>query len=79
MPCRKKTKDPNALDEIQKRILKALTEFNDPAGCKEIAQKADLPTPKVTGKLRGLKNRGLVESPVKGKYVITEEGRKLIS
>ncbi len=78
MACRKKTKDPKALDEIQKRILKALSTFNEPAGCKEIAEKADLPTPKVTGKLRGLKNRGLVDSPVKGKYVITEEAKKLI-
>ncbi len=78
MACRKKAKDPKELDEIQKRILKALAEFTEPAGCKEIAEKAGLPTPKVTGKLRGLKNRGFVESPVKGKYVITAEGKSLI-
>lgn len=58
--------------------MKALSELSEPAGCKEIAEKAYLPTPKVIGKLRGLKNRGLVESPVKGKYVITEEGKKLL-
>ena len=77
MPCRKKKKQ-EGLDEVQKAILNALKEFIEPAGCKEIAEKAGLPTPKVTGKLRGLKNKGLVESPVKGKYVITEEGKKAL-
>lgn len=76
MPCkRKKTEE---LDDIQKKILKALTAMKEPAGCGEIAKAAGLPTPKVTGKLRGLKSRGLVESPVKGKYVITEEGKKKV-
>ena len=30
------------------------------------------------GKLRGLKKDGLVESPIKGKYVVTERGKGLI-
>jgi len=76
MPCtRKKNED---LDDIQKKILKALSTMKEPAGCGEIAKAAGLPTPKVTGKLRGLKSRGLVDSPVKGKYVITEEGKKKV-
>jgi len=30
------------------------------------------------GKLRSLSKEGLVESPVKGKYVITEKGRSAL-
>ncbi|RKY96394.1 MAG: Fur family transcriptional regulator, partial [Candidatus Hydrothermota bacterium] len=42
------------------------------------AKAAGLPTPKVRGKLRGLKSRGRVDSPIKGKYIITEDGKKKI-
>lgn len=48
------------LDEVGKAILKALVQLRDPAGCGEIATKAGLPTPKVTGKMRGLLKGGLV-------------------
>jgi len=72
---KKKSED---LDEIQIKILKALSNMKEPAGCGEIAKAAGLLTPKVTGKLRGLKSRGLVNSPIKGKYIITEEGKKKI-
>lgn len=63
------------LDEVGKAILAALAGMAEPAGCGEIAKEAGLPTPKVVGKLRGLLKQGLVERPVKGKYVITAEGR----
>lgn len=76
MPCRRKKSED--LDDIQIKILKALSTMKEPAGCGEIAKAAGLPTPKVMGKLRGLKSRGLVDSPVKGKYIITEEGKKKI-
>lgn len=67
------------LTEEQKQILKALKSFTEPAGCKEIGEAADMPWRSVMGKLRGLSGEELVESPVKGKYVITEKGRKAIS
>ena len=76
MPCRRKKSED--LDEIQIKILKALSTMKEPDGCGEIVKAAGLPTPKVTGKLRGLKSRGLVNSPIKGKYIITEEGKKKI-
>ncbi len=66
------------MDEISLKILKALSELKEPAGCGEIGKKADLPVPKVMGKLRSLSKEGLVESPVKGKYVITEKGRSAL-
>jgi len=64
------------LGEEQKGILRALTQLTDPAGCKVIGEKAGIPWRTVMAKLRGLKKEGYVESPVKGKYVITEKGRE---
>jgi len=63
------------LGEEQKGILKALTQLTEPAGCKVIGETAEIPWRTVMAKLRGLKKEGYVESPVKGKYVITEKGR----
>jgi len=74
-PCRPR----NPLDKTGVAILKALSTFTEPASCKEIAEKAGLETRKVTGKLRTLLRHGFVEKPVKGKYVITERGRKAVS
>lgn len=79
MPCRRrKTEGKTEVDEVGVKILKALAEMNSPARCGEIAKKAGIPTCKVTGKLRSLANKGLVERPEKGKYLISEAGLKLI-
>ena len=75
MPSGKKNA---GLDETGKKILEALAGFTEPAGCKQIAEKAGLDVRKVTGKLRSLLRQGYVERPVKGKYVITEKGRQAI-
>lgn len=77
MPRGCRRSDP--LDETGKAILKALSTMTEPAGCKQIAERAGLDTRKVMGKLRSLLNHGYVERPVKGKYVITEAGRSAIS
>jgi len=74
MPCKRS----NPLDETGKAILKALANFSEPAGCKQIAEKAGLETRKVMGKLRSLLNNGYVERPVKGKYIITKKGKNVI-
>lgn len=74
MPCRRS----EPLDEIGKAILKALSSFSEPVGCKKIAAKAGLETRKVMGKLRSLLKNGYVERPIKGKYVISEAGRRAI-
>jgi len=69
--------DPmSELQEEQKKILKAMTGLEEPAGCKEIGEASDIPWRTVMAKLRGLKNEGYVESPEKGKYVITAKGKK---
>lgn len=75
MPCKRKT----GLDEIDKKILSALTTFSEPTGCKQIAEKIGLDVRKVMGKLRFLLKNGFVERPVKGKYLITEKGKQAIA
>ena len=62
------------VDDVQKKILKALIKLNKPSGCGDIAKLAGLKVPVVVGKIRGLSNEGNVESPVKGKYVVTNKG-----
>jgi Mn-dependent DtxR family transcriptional regulator len=65
----------NELDDFQKEILKALADLKEPAGCKAIGEKAGIPWRTVMAKLRGLKKGEYVDSPIKGKYVITEKGK----
>jgi len=74
---REKAKEAPPIDEEARAILKALSKFKKPASCSEIAEKAGLPAKKVVGKMRGLLNKGLVERPKAGVYVITAEGKKL--
>ena len=64
--------------ETETAILKALQELDKPSGCGDIGKQADINWRIVMGKLRGLKKDGLVESPIKGKYVVTERGKGLI-
>jgi len=66
------------LDEVRKAILAALAAMEEPAGCGQIAKKANLATPQVVGRMRGLLKDGLVERPVEGKYVISEAGREAL-
>ncbi len=75
MPCRRS----NPLDETGKAILKTLSAFTEPVGCKQIAEKTSIETRKVMGKLRSLLNNGYVERPLRGKYIITEKERNAIA
>jgi len=67
------------LTEEQATILRALNTLTKPAGCKVIGEAADMPWRTVMAKLRGLKKEEYVESPEKGKYIISEKGRATIS
>ncbi len=71
MACKKCT----GLTEEQKKILSALAGRNEPSGCKDIAQLTGLSSQAVSCRLRSLKSKGYVDSPAKGKYVITDAGR----
>ena len=68
----------SGIGDEEKAILKALSELKEPAGCAEIGEKASIDWRKVMGKLRGLSKSGYVESPVKGKYVITTKGKQAL-
>jgi len=66
------------LGDEEKAILRALNELKEPAGCQAIGEKAGIDWRRVMGKLRGLSKDGYVESPVKGKYVITNKGKQTL-
>ena len=66
------------LTEEQRKILNALTRMAEPGGCKVIGEAADIPWRTVMARLRGLKKDGYVDSPVKGKYVITDKGKEAV-
>ncbi len=68
----------STVGEVETAILKALEELDEPSGCGDIGKQADINWRTVLGKLRGLKKDNLVESPIKGKYVITQKGKSLI-
>jgi predicted transcriptional regulator len=67
------------LTEEQKAILVALGTLTEPAGCKIIGEAANMPWRSVMAKLRGLRKEELVESPEKGKYVLSDKGKAAIS
>lgn len=66
------------VDEVQKKILKALIKLSKPSGCGDIGKLAELKVPVVMGKLRGLSKEGYVQSPVKGKYIVTAKGKSAV-
>jgi len=68
----------SGLDEIDLAILRALKELGRPASCKEIGEHAGIDARRVAAKMRKLKRLGLVESPEKARYVITEQGLKVL-
>ncbi|MBE8540512.1 ArsR family transcriptional regulator [Geoglobus acetivorans] len=65
-------------EDMNRAILKALAELGKPAKAKEIAEKLGVPTSKVSCRLAPLRKKGLLDSPEKGVYVITEEGEKFL-
>ncbi|HOK23610.1 MAG TPA: hypothetical protein PKU94_00125 [Candidatus Hydrothermia bacterium] len=75
MPCAKKPKEAGP-DDVEKKILAVLKGASKPMGCADIAKASGIDVHQVMGKLRGMKARGLVESPEKGKYVVSEAGKK---
>ncbi len=75
MGCCKKSNCAPSLTDEQKKILEALSQSDDPLACKEIAEKVGLTGNQVSCRIRSLKSKGFVDSPVRCKYTITAEGR----
>lgn len=63
----------------QKKILHALAESEAPCGSKDIVEATGLDKKVVSSKVAAMKKKGLVDSPVRCKYGVTEAGKKAIS
>jgi predicted transcriptional regulator len=66
------------VDEEGKKVLAALAGFENPASGKQIAEASGVDSKVVTNKIKSLKKNGLVDSPVRCKYCVTDAGRKEI-
>ena len=63
----------------QKKILEALAGAEAPWGSKEIVAATGLDKKLLSNKIAAMKKAGLVDSPVRCKYGVTEAGRKAIT
>ena len=62
-----------------KKILEALAGAEAPWGSKDIVAATGLDKKLVSTKIAAMKKAGLVDSPVRCKYGVTEAGRKAIT
>ena len=62
------------LNDEQKAILDAIAKSESPCAGKEVAAALGLEAKAVSCKITALKKKGLVDSPVRCKYAVTEEG-----
>ncbi len=63
----------------QKKILEALAGADAPWGSKDIVAATGLDKKLVSNKIAAMKKAGLVDSPVRCKYGVTEAGKKALS
>lgn len=68
-------KDPALLQEAGRKVLKALADSPAPQAPKQIAATVGLDGKLVGDAIKALKDQGLVDSPVRCKYAITDSGR----
>ncbi len=66
------------LTDEQESILKAIANSEAPCAGKEVAATLGLDPKVVSSKITALKKKGYVDSPVRCKYGITDEGRSLL-
>jgi predicted transcriptional regulator len=62
----------------QLTILKAMADVSGPCGSKDIAAATGLETKVMSSRITALKKKGLVASPVRCKYTVTDEGKAVI-
>ncbi len=63
------------LSDDQKKVLEAMGKHGEPCASKDIATATGLDAKVVSCKLSDLKKKGLVDSPERCRYGLTEEGR----
>lgn len=66
------------LTDEQKQILKAMAKSTELCGSKDIAAATGLAAKAISCRITALKKKGLVESPVRCKYTITDDGRSAL-
>lgn len=76
MACKNQGCSP--LSDTQKAVLESLASANEPCGSKDIAATTGMESKKVSCQLTALKKKGLIHSPVRCKYEITQEGKKAL-
>ncbi len=77
--CKKKGGKEIKLTEEQEKILRAMAEMEGPVASKDISEATGIPSKSLSCRIRSLKTKGLLESPARCKYEITEAGRQLIA
>ncbi len=78
MACKSKC-GSKKLSDKQRNVLEALAKCNNACGSKDIAAATGLEPKQVSCQITALKKKGLVESPVRCKYTITNDGKSAIS
>lgn len=68
-------KDPALLREAGRKVLKALADSPAPQAPKQITAAVGLDGKLVGDAIKALKDQGLIDSPVRCKYAITDTGR----
>ena len=61
-----------------KQILEALAKCDKPCGNKDIAEATGIDKKVISKEIAALKKKGLVDSPVRCKYGITDDGRSAL-
>ncbi len=73
--CSKRSCRKSALSERQREVLEVLAKSDDVCSNKDIAAQTTLEPKQISCQLTALKKKGLVTSPVRCKYEITETGQ----
>ena len=68
-----------ALSDRQREVLEAMSKCGKACGSKDIAEATSLEPKQVSCQITALKKKGLVDSPARCKYEITDDGKKAIS
>ncbi|MGI6656803.1 MAG: transcriptional repressor [Desulfobulbus sp.] len=71
-----KTCGTATLSEKQRQVLDALSRSPTACGSKELAAATGLETKQVSCQVTALKKKGLIHSPVRCRYALTDEGKK---
>lgn len=71
--------EPGTLRGSQRKVLESLAGRSGVSDSKEVAAACGLDAKEVSTQLTALKKKGYVESPVRCKYQITQEGKKAIA